>query len=256
MKYILDKKYIRKIIDFKSDIIFQDINVYTCIMIFDNKPKDFLIYNNKEVLYENIYKTYNIFDIFDNTKQSIANEIKTFNGIATLRDNIFIHTTKLYEEPCWKPIFKVSKNTYKYIIFPYNNGKIIEENIFKKNNPETYEYLIQNKEELNARDKGNKTYEAWYAFGRKQGITEFDGDVLFIPTMGTLNFPIYKKKWKLFYSGICIMPSQNSKLSIEEINVIINEKKNREYLFDLSSKRGSDWINISSTNIKKLLYLR
>jgi len=46
---------------------------------------------------------------------------------------IFIHPNKLYDEPCWKKIYKVSKNKINWIIYPYTcNIKIISEKYIQK----------------------------------------------------------------------------------------------------------------------------
>ena len=65
----------------------------------------------------------------------------------------------------------------KYIIYPYDNCKIIDEKKFKEANPKK-EYL-ENKEELAKRDKGNKTYPAWYAYGRSQAIKIVENDCIY-----------------------------------------------------------------------------
>ena len=80
-----------------------------------------------------------------------------------MRDKIFIHETKIYDEPCWEKIY--TTNTYKYIIYPYIDGNLIDETSFKKNNPKTYEYLLSQKDELGNRDKGKIKYKNWYAYG-------------------------------------------------------------------------------------------
>jgi hypothetical protein len=249
MRYLINNKYIQEIIDYNSIKIFNNINVYCCIMVFTKKEKDFLIYNKKKINYVDIKENASIF--VDNNINTIEAKIKTFSGIATLCDKIYIHEKKLFDEPCWRPIFKVSKNKIYYIIFPYINGKITDECELKTNNPKTYDYLKSNILLLNNRDKGKKKYEAWYAFGRKQGVKLIDNDkqVIFIPTLGNINFPVYIKQYMLFYSGICIYPIEEE---INHIKACLDDEKNKEYLFKISSKRGSDWFNISSTNIKKL----
>jgi hypothetical protein len=84
------------------------------------------------------------------------------NGIATLRDAIFIHDNKLYDEPCWRELTTGRNN--KWAMFPYklnaetdvkrnNKIAIIPEDEFKIANPNTYKYLCENREELNKRDK-------------------------------------------------------------------------------------------------------
>ena len=253
MKYLIENRYITEIIDYKSEKVFESINVYCCIMVFNKNPnKKWLIYNSKRIEYKNIVDS--IFDTSTNCEK-LSKYIKPFCGIATLCDKVFIHDSKMYNEPCWKPIFKVSKNIIRFIIFPYDNEcNILEENEFKRLNPKTYNYLIENREILSKRDKGKKTYEKWYAFGRKQGIKMLNSkNVIYIPTMGEKHFPIYQKPFTLFYSGICVNSiDSNSSISMETIASILNKEKSRNYIFENSSKRGSDWINISSTTLSNV----
>lgn len=165
------------------------------------------------------------------------------NGIATLRDKIYIHNVKLYDEPCWKLITNGSK--YKYIIYPYNNGIIIDEEIFKLNNPLTYEYLKKNKNELAMRDKGNKKYPIWYAYGRTQSIKINNKKCIYIPCFIDPN-KIDKKmiiNQNILHYG-CLSIEPNEDIEIDYIISIIN--KNIEFIKENSSKKSGGWINISS----------
>ena len=60
-----------------------------------------------------------------NTQTTLKDVCKITNGIATLRDKIYIHNSPLYNEHCWKIV--TNGNQDKYIIYPYDNGKIINE---------------------------------------------------------------------------------------------------------------------------------
>lgn len=120
-------------------------------------------------------------------------------GIATLKDEIFfIDGTKMkngcyikttvsgtyeIEKEIVKPVYKISDfrtqeevetNTRK-IICPYNikNGIAIAipEADFNKKFPKCYAYLLSEKENLLARDKGKVTYEPFFVWGRTQGLT-------------------------------------------------------------------------------------
>ena len=248
-KYLISNKLIKEIIDFNSKKVFEGVSVYCAITIFTKEPKDYLVYNGKKINYKNIKD-----DIFENIEHNkiLKKFINATNGIATLRDKIFIHDEKLYEEPCWKKIFKVSKNKGKWIIYPYTTElKIINEKTFQNDNPKTYEYLENNKEELLKRDKGKKKYDAWYGFGRRQGLKLPQSEkVLYISTMGDINFPIYEREPMLYYSGLCISLKNNSEYTLDNIKDFIN--KNRVYISTISSKRGNGWFNISGTSIKKI----
>ena len=249
-EYLIKNRFIKEIIDFESEKVFANVNVYCAITIYTKESKKYLLYNNKKIYYKNIKD-----DFFGNTnKNTLNNIINAKNGIATLRDKIFIHQNKLYEEPCWKKIYKVSKNKINWIIYPYTSDiKIISEDIFKKNNPKTYKYLEDNKDELAKRDKGNKNYEKWYAYGRRQGLNFSKSEnVLYISTMGNIDFPIYKNKPILYYSGLCISMKNNIDEGIDIDNIYNMIDNNRKFISDHSSKRSNNWFNISGSTIKKI----
>ena len=228
--YLIDNQLISEIIDFGSKKVFNGISVYCTITVFKKYSKSYTI-NGKSVEIH--------------TKKGLNKLCNIKYGIATLRDNIYIHDKKLFDEPCWKQIYKVSKNIIRYIIYPYEDGVIIGEEQFKKDNPQTYDYLLGNKEELSKRDKGKKKYETWYAYGRKQGIKMIDNNGIFISTMGPKDFKMYVKEPILFYSGIVIETKE-----IKKVMRLIDN--NRDFIYNNCSKRGDNWINISPSVILKI----
>jgi len=87
------------------------------------------------------------------------------------------------EREITKPVYKISdfrkqdqvENNTRKIICPYNikNGIAtpIPESDFKINFPKCYAYLLSEKENLLARDKGKVAFEPFYVWGRTQGLT-------------------------------------------------------------------------------------
>ena len=254
-KFILENNYIQEIIDFKSKKVFPTISTYCCITVFTKKKKDFLVYNGKSIIYDSIEDN-NIFDIKKMNCVSVCKKLGDVcvikNGIATLRDKIYIHRTKKYNEKCWREITDVNKNLW--IIYPYDeDGKIIKENIFRKSNPNTYAFLLENKPELLKRDKGNKIYPEWYAYGRSQAIKYSTSDrVIYIPTMinpNDIKFKICKPV--LYYKSLCIEILDTTLTCEDLVDVIL---KNKDYIENNSSKRGSGWINLSSSILKNISF--
>lgn len=242
-KFMIENRFIYKIIDYKSEKIFPNVSTYCCICIFHKKNNDKFIYNDEIISYNEI----DDFNYFFQKKIILEKSLKDIciikNGIATLRDKIFIHEYKEIDEQCWKVITNGRKD--KWVIFPYDkDGKIIEENTFKKQNPKTFLYLLENKNELLKRDKGNQNYPEWYAFGRTQSlILPAQKNVIFIPTFcSPENIIIKIDKPKLFVSCLCIQAKDN--IDIFEIQKII--EKNKKFIQSKSSNRGSGWINLSS----------
>jgi hypothetical protein len=243
-KYLFENRYIERIIDYGTEKIFTGVSVYCCITVFSKKPKTSLIYNDKEIEYDSIdEETYSLFSK-KHDSVTLKDICKITNGIATLRDSVFIHNDKLYEEPCWKEL--TNGMIKKYIIYPYDNCKIIDEEKFKEANPKTYEYLEKNKEELAKRDKGNKTYPAWYAYGRSQAIKIVNNNCIYIPCF--INPDDIKSAMKIYKNMLhysCLrIESTDTSYSIDIIqNAIIN---NIDMIRDNSSKRSGGWINLSS----------
>ena len=241
-KYLLTNKYIEEIIDYQSEKVFDKISVYCCITIFTKKNKNSLIYNNKVINYEDLdNKDYSLFSHKEEGK-TLRDICKIRNGIATLRDKIFIHPTPLFEEPCWQ---KVSNSKeIKYIIHPYQEGVIIAEEKFKEHNPQTYQYLFAHKDELAQRDKGNKKYPIWYAYGRSQSLLKSKAkQIILLPTfMDPENIILVKSDPILFYGCLCIEAYEQKDLSLIEKSII----NNFDQIVEKSSKRGGGWINVSS----------
>ncbi len=252
-KLLFGNRYIEEIIDYNDAKVFKGISVYCCITVFTKKHKDTLKYNDITYYYNDVVKTNSLFnnkgDFGNSSKNTkkLKDICKIKNGIATLRDKIYIHQNKLNDEPCWSLI--TNGICEKYIIYPYNNAKIIDENEFKKDNPQTYNYLQENKEELSKRDKGNKVYASWYAYGRTQSIKKSNKECLYIPCfLDPKNLTITKNKDILHYGCLCIEPNDSNDLDYIK-NVII---KNIDYITRNSQKRSGGWINVSSRVLNEI----
>jgi adenine-specific DNA-methyltransferase len=248
-KYLFDNKYVKEIIDFNDKKVFPGVSVYCCITIFTKTDKQFILYNNRKILYTDIIKNYSLFNTSSNNKLKLKDICKIRNGIATLRDKIYIHPTKLYDEPCWKKI--TNGNTEKFIIYPYKECIIIDEDIFSTENPLTYNYLLSQKVELSKRDKGNKKYPKWYSYGRTQSLKYSKNMCIYIPCFlnpDLINENIIIKNNILHSGCLCIEPN-NEKDIQTIIKAII---KNREFIKLNSSKRSGGWINLSSRTLYDL----
>jgi adenine-specific DNA-methyltransferase len=245
-KFLKDKRLVRSLIDFKSNKLFKKFSTYSAITIIDFREKEFFEY--KELINETITKINEIrFDNLDNkswsfsdkddmeflevikkSKHKIADFFEVQYGFATLRDKIYIgkitkekenlafFNGKWVEKAILKKIIKVS--TYKneedmeYILFPYKENKLIDEEELKKIYPFAYNYLLSNKEELLKRDlRGAK----WYAFGRSQGLRNMHNKKIAIS-------PIFKDRVNFHfldedvyvYSGIFITKKSSIELDI------------------------------------------
>jgi hypothetical protein len=244
-EYLFNEKLIQEIYDYNSNKIFEGIDVYCCILVVNKQDKIEYIHN------ETVKKYVSIDNIKLDKYLKLSSIASIQNGIATLSDSVFIHNLQLFPEKCWKPILKVSKNIIRYCIFPYNeDGSIIDEITFQKENPETYNFLLLNKSILELRDRGHKKYETWYAYGRKQGLrVSSDEYSIYMSTLSNQTIPTYIKSSMLFYSGIRIS-QLDYKYSCKDICNII--EKNKDILISKCSKRGNNWINITVGSLKDL----
>lgn len=164
------------------------------------------------------------------------------NGLATLRNDIYmikpLRTDRRYiyfdkngmehrvERAICRRIIKANivrkesdiKNRCEYIIFPYRleNGlqKVISEELFQRNYPLAYNYLVSHKDELAKRDNGHKTYPQWYAYGRSQALN-LSGERLLVPHICDAPCFIHcSYKSILFYDGYSIFAESPRKLEV------------------------------------------
>ncbi len=246
-KYLIDNRLIKEIIDFGHEKVFKNASVYTCITIFSKSHKESFIYNGVEKLYNDIHN-YSFFEKTPTSTKTLKDICKIKNGIGTLRNNIYIHDEKLFDEPCWKPV--TSGKKIQYIIYPYENEIVVSEDTFKNNNPSTFKYLEENKTELAKRDNGNKTYPMWYSYGRTQSIKPCKKSIIMPCFCDPENIENYIRivEDTLYYSCLCIEP-----INCDDIQLIIDVIiKNKLYIKQNSSKRSGGWINLSSSVLNSI----
>ena len=124
----------------------------------------------------------------------------------------------------------------------------MEEEEFKRTNPNTYEYLESQKTRLSNRDKGNKTYPKWYSYGRSQSLKLPNrSEVIYIPVFIDPANIQYEIDEPTVYSGCLCIELMTEEYTNEEVMETI--KKNMEYIKSNSSKRGGGWINLSTKTL-------
>lgn len=200
-------------------------------------------------------------------------------GLATLADKVYVIEEPeesgeyfikffsgkkfLIEKEITKEILKVSivkseedvlKNRRR-IIFPYkkvdDKHVIIPEKELKETFPETYKYLLFCKSILINRDKGKKEYEAWYAYGRTQGITTTFGKKILTPPMALIpTFVVCEKKEAAFYSGYGIFPKVEPFIDLYLLKKILNSEIMKKYIEATAKSYQGGWKSYSKTFIK------
>lgn len=101
------------------------------------------------------------------------------------------------------------------IIFPYDaNNKILSEAVFMSKYPKAYKYLSLNKIKLSRRDKGEKAYETWYAYGRSQATSDRGRKLLFPYMTSRPHFVYTDNEDMLIYCGYAIFGENEEELLV------------------------------------------
>ncbi len=293
-EYFQKKKLIFKIIDFGTEQIFKSKSTYTCICLIENNKSEFLNYIKTNVLklnykynslvYDelefkngwNLEETYLINKI-EKTGKPFGELFKTRNGIATLKNNIYIfnpinedkefYYLKINGEvfPIEKGICKNIINPNKFtkidnvkeinrkLIFPYihvnSKVQLIDEDLFKNKFPFTYNYLKSKEDLLAKRDKGEGNYEKWYAYGRNQSLEKLKFK-LFFPhiTPDIPNYVINTDENLLFHNGLAVVTESENELFF--LQKLMSSKIFWFYIKNTSKPYGSDYYSLSRNYIK------
>lgn len=170
----------------------------------------------------------NIINKLESAFATQLKDLKFKNGIATQRNNLysfiveyeskeFYHftlkgTPYKVEKDITRPFIKPNEkeqNQGQKIIFPYQynvgnqKNEVIPEEIMRRKYPFAYNYLLEQKKELDKRasDKGIPT---WYAYGRSQGLNDF-GNRMYLPYIAKRVFPIVSDNTvEVFAAGYAI----------------------------------------------------
>lgn len=285
-----------KIIDFGTEQVFKSRNTYTCICLIEKRksnciryfksedvkelPLAFELFNNVQYSTLNSHKGWNlqkndIISKIESTGVSFGQLYKTRNGIATLKNDIYIfdpidEDREFYylQNGCVYRIEKaicrdivnsnklskvdsISKIKEK-VIFPYDDGlkpKLLSETHLKRNFPKAYKYLCNKREILAKRDNGEGEYKKWFAFGRTQSLEKMKFK-LFFPhlTDKTPNFLISTDDNLLFYNGLAIVGKSKNDLTV--IKKLMQSKIFWFYIVNTSKPYTSGYFSLSSNYIR------
>lgn len=222
-----------------------DSLLYAKVNIADVQEQKNLVYNKIKYSALDNHRGWNLNKIevlknirlIENAGEALGKKYVIKNGIATLANDVFIfRPTKaddnyyyLVREGVEYPIEKglcrdiIKPNILKSeaeipkkeekIISPYDaDNNVLDEKFFVQNFPKAYNYLASCREILDARDKGEGDYEAWYAFGRTQAISD-SGRKLLFPYMSDLPHFVYtSQKDMMIYCGYAIYDESETEL--------------------------------------------
>ena len=172
-------------------------------------------------------------------------------GFATLKDRVFLvesfrgkclarnldGLTREIEPEITRPAIKIPAidtesellNNRLRVICPYSpkNGKavVLTEEELKVRFPKAYNYLMECQVFLATRDKGKKAYDAWYAWGRTQGMSA-PGPKLLTKTFSRGPNFILDQSDSLFCNGYAVFQPQpnlfGSAISLRALQRILN----------------------------------
>lgn len=203
-------------------------------------------------------------------------KFKIRNGIATLSNDIYIFKPLAEDEDFFylnqeSRVYKIEKsicrdiikpNILKHedeiplikekLIFPYTNGisplSLMPEEHLSKNFPGTFRYLLDNREALDRRDKGEGEYPAWFAFGRTQALSD-KGFKLLFPYMAKLpHFVFTPEKDLLFYCGYAIYSNSAEKLLM--LKKILKSGVFHYYMQNTSKPYSAGYLSYAKNYVK------
>lgn len=297
-EYFKNERNEFKLIDFGGQQVFHSKSTYTCICLLKKTESEYIEYSKLDVPSDIASKrikfnkiSYNSLDSFNGwnlQEMDILNKIesigvplgkkfKTRNGVATLKNDIFIFSPIKEDENYFylkdEKVFPIEKeicneiinpnrltnidsieSLRKKIIFPYyyenDNVKLIKEAKFKTDFPKAYEYLKVKRNILEKRDKGNGKYENWFAYGRNQSLEKLKFK-LFFPhiTPKTPNFVQSLDENLLFHNGMALIGE--SERDLHFMKKIMSSRLFWFYIQNSSKPYGSGYFSLSRNYIKR-----
>lgn len=284
-----------KIIDFGTEQVFRSRNTYTCICLIEKREAEYIEYlklgskelaslqNFNQINYSTLdsHKGWNlqnneIISIIESTGVSFGEIFKTRNGIATLKNEIYIfnpiNEDKDYYYLQNGSVYEIEKeicrdivNSNKLsavggslhqikekVIFPYDSSdkpKLLNETYLKANFPKAHKYLTHKKDILAGRDKGKGEYDKWFAFGRTQSLEKMKYKLLFPQISNkTPNYIINSDDNLLFYNGLALIGESRRELVF--VKKLMETKLFWYYITQTSKPYMSGYFSLSNNYIK------
>lgn len=276
---------LNEIVDFECEKVFPGVGTYTTIILANEMKSGsvnvlenaanlmkgaagvFVLRNKDNVLNKNGWRLAATGQAAQQGNLRAVKDLAIIHSpVATLRDNVFIKSPKEQKElkleaELLVPFFKLTKvNKEKMlqvndcIIYPYVNGKLRQEASLSKS--KTIKYLATQRHLLDARDKGKtEKHEAWYAYGRKQGLAPYTkGSTLIILPQMFKNiaedmFVIENPYSNFLFSSGFILEISNK----EDAQIVIDAlraPKFNSYLISKAKKWPGEYYTFSVNDVK------
>lgn len=231
-------------------------------------------------------KVQKIISKIENCGTPLGRKFEIRNGFATLKNSIYVFKPVKEDNEYYYLLkegieYKIEKgicknaikpNTLKSeleldsktekLIFPYNielNNtelfktdekvlKIFTESEFKTNYPFAFKYLKSNIKVLAERDKGNKKYDQWFAFGRNQALILNGFKLLFPYITNKPCFVLTEDTDLLFYNGYAVLSESTEDLLI--LQKILMSKIFWYYIENTSKPYAGNYFSVAKNYIK------
>lgn len=292
-KDIFDNRLIETLIDFRNKKIFK-AGTYTNILFGHGKSNQKLKFSTdmntpfEEQEYSSLNESNFYFTkaekdcVIENSKKQnlFLENVSMKVGLATLADKVyFIYPDRSDDEYHYIEDFKIERDicqicykasklemysgqkegNHHFIIYPYDaNQEAIGNEYFQEQYPHAYRYLESHKDKLLARDKGkfgqlvSEQKLEWYEYGRRQGMSLQNKKVLLSPIMTKKSSKIIENG--LFISGYCLVPTEKSNLSIEQIYEICNSDDFKKWITINGDSKQGNYFSIKTATLKGYKY--
>ena len=209
-------------------------------------------------------------------ESKITEEFLIKNGFATLKNEIYLFSPESQSDntftfqkngiryeiekricrPAVKP--NILKNesditeNLEQLIFPYivvgNKVLVMSETLIQQEYPLAYAYLSDFKIPLSERDKGNRKYEEWFAFGRSQAL-DIKGYKLLFPYLSDKPYFVFTDELDLlFYNGYALVSDTEDELRF--IQKILKSDVFWYYIKHTSKPYGGDYFALAKNYVK------
>ena len=141
------------------------------------------------------------------------------------------------------------------ILFPYQNGRLVELDKIKKDSPKTYEYLTLNKGYLENRESGKMKGEKWYGYVYPKALSLINLPKIFTPDIApNPRFSFDKNGDYMFTGGASggygIVPKDG--ISNYFLLGILNSKIAAWFIKLTSTQMRGGWLSFESRYIKNI----
>jgi type I restriction-modification system DNA methylase subunit len=89
----------------------------------------------------------------------------------------------------------------RYVIFPYQEGKLIPPDEFAERYPNCWAYLLENRERLEGRERGKMRHEGWYGYVYPKNLTLFEEPKLLTPSIAQRASFSYDAEGRYYFVG-------------------------------------------------------